>query len=69
MGDETAERLDEPTEEELEYFADLVAKAADLHEMTWCVKRGWVRWTRSLRGRECLSCPKHVLKGGVCDPL
>lgn len=59
----------EPTEEEIEYFNDMAKEAAKLHGMTWCVKIAWPRYTRSLRGRECLRCRDHVLRGGVCDPL
>ena len=59
----------EPTEEEILEFDRLVLKAAQLHGLTWFLEMQWPRNTRSLRGRECLRCPEHVLNGGVCDPL
>ena len=59
----------EPTEEELDVFDELVPRAAELHELTWCVKRQWTRFTAGLRARECVRCPEFVLRGGVCDPL
>ena len=59
----------EPTEEEILEFDRLVPKAAQIHDLTWCVKMQWPRYTRSLRGRECLRCEEFVMRGGVCDPL
>jgi len=56
-------------EKDIMWFDDLVQKAAKLHSMTWCVKNCWPRFTRSLKGRECLTCPDFTMKGGVCDPL
>ena len=47
----------------------MVQKAAELHTYTFCVKRGWVVFTRSLKGRECYACGHFVENGGICDPL
>lgn len=59
----------QPTEEAIRDFDRLVPKAAELHGMTWCVKRSWAIWTQSLRGRECLRCNHYVGNDGICDPL
>lgn len=62
-------RRAEPTYKEIMAFERMVAKAAGLHAMTWCVKIEWPRWTLSLRARECLRCEHFICNGGVCDPL
>ena len=59
----------EPTEEEVEWFEATQDKAAELHEMSWCTRMGWIRWTASLRARECLRCSDFIARGGACDPL
>ena len=69
MGEEPAERVVEPDQEDLDQFDQLVPRAAQLHELTWCVKRQWTRFTDGLRAEECMYCPHFVLRGGVCDPL
>ncbi|GAI21437.1 unnamed protein product [marine sediment metagenome] len=56
-------------EEGIQQFNRLVAKAALIHPMTWCVKRQWPMWTRSLSGKECCTCEHFVANGGICDPL
>lgn len=61
--------MNEPTEEEILAFDRLRTKAATLHELAWCTKASWFRFTASLRGRECCRCPEYVLQGGICDPL
>jgi len=61
--------MSEPTDGEIAQFDRLRLKAATLHEVAWCMKVNWYRFTLSLRARECLPCPHHVLRGGVCDPL
>jgi len=54
---------------DLERFDRMVAKAAQLHVGTWCVKRHLVIPTAQLKGEECLNCREFILNGGACDPL
>jgi len=61
--------MSEPTKKQIEEFDRMARKAAQLHELAWCVKQHWPRFTLSLKGRECLRCEHFVMNGGVCDPL
>ena len=60
---------DEDLERRIRWFDAMVRKAAALHPMTWCAKRGWPVWTLSLKGRECYACDHFIENGGACDPL
>jgi len=59
--------MNEKTHEE--EFYSLVAKAAGIHALTWCVKARTSILTIEILRLRCWSCSEFVLNGGICDPL
>ena len=55
--------------EEIKEFNRLAPMAAELHVLTWCIKRQRAIPTKDLRGEECLRCEHDLDQGGICDPL